>query len=88
MVPNQNQRRTPAAVAPPETNPVAVAVIHDTPAAPALCKVANKLPAATFPIVAWVAAAAEPAATPLRRQTVKKVRSAYNTNIATPLTKM
>lgn len=52
----------PPAAAPPTT--AAGAAVTAAPVIPMDVKVANQLPAATLPIVACVAAAIEPAATP------------------------
>jgi hypothetical protein len=48
---------------PKPTNPSG-AIVTKTPVAPKDVKVAKSDPAATFPIAAWVAAAADPAAIP------------------------
>ena len=55
----------PKPVAPAaKANPPVAPTKPISPVAPADCSIANKEPAATFPIVAWAAAAADPAAIP------------------------
>lgn len=48
--------------------PMATAVLFAMPAAPTPWANANKLPGTTLPMVAWIAAAEDPATTPMMGQ--------------------